>query len=272
MNVSVVTSFSVGVASFIHQEYSERDNMNVQSAGQGITQSESIAKIGKALFKVQSEMIAVSKDADNTFYKSKYATLQSVWSTLQPLLKDAELVVMQSAGSSAVESTRRVIEPGKYDKDKTIHVVDESVILMRFTTRIAHSESVEWIESIGDMPVKRLDPQGYGSAIPYSRRYCLSALLGIVVDDDDDGNAGSVKSDKKELPPPPNYVTEKKPEKKIKATERVQNFLYQSGCKTPPDKDLVIKFINPKESVETVKTDAIAERFIEEINAVVKSK
>jgi len=75
-----------------------------------------------------------------------------------------------------------------------------------------------------------------------------------------------------DLPPPPKYVTDKNPEKKVKATERVQNFLHQAGCKTPPDRDLVIKFINPKESVETVKTDAISERFIEEVNAAVTSK
>ena len=39
-------------------------------------------------------------------------------------------------------------------------------------------------------PIKN-DPQGFGSALTYARRYSLSALVGIVTEEDDDGVAAS---------------------------------------------------------------------------------
>lgn len=225
---------------------------NTQASGHGLSQSESTREISKALLAFQSEMPAVGKDASNPFYKSKYATLANIWQACQPVLARHGLIVSQSSGEA-------------YEVGKNL--------FNDFHTRVTHAESGEWIESTAAVPFGKTDPQGYGSTNTYSRRYTLSPILGIVVDDDDDGNAASGKLREKEPPPPPNYVTENpKPEKKVKAIERVQNFLFKAGCKTPKDKDLVIKHVNPNESVETVKTHAIAERFIEEVNAAIKSK
>ena len=42
------------------------------------------------------------------------------------------------------------------------------------------------------MPLAKLDPQGYGSAITYARRYALASVLGIVAGEDDDANAATV--------------------------------------------------------------------------------
>ena len=44
------------------------------------------------------------------------------------------------------------------------------------------------------MPLPKADPQGYGSALTYGRRYGLSALLGIVTEEDDDGIAAGTDS------------------------------------------------------------------------------
>lgn len=41
------------------------------------------------------------------------------------------------------------------------------------------------------MPLPKNDPQGYGSAMTYARRYGLSALIGIVTESDDDGEMAS---------------------------------------------------------------------------------
>lgn len=153
---------------------------SVTKNGHGISQSQSIQEISKALFSVQSQMMSVTKDADNTFYRAKYATLHAVWQTLQPLMKDAGLVVMQSSGDA-----RPIVIQGKAS--------EQVVLFMDFFTRITHSETGEWIQSVTEFPLGKIDPQGYGSAMTYARRYCLSALMGIVVDDDDDGNAGSGK-------------------------------------------------------------------------------
>jgi hypothetical protein len=57
-------------------------------------------------------------------------------------------------------------------------------------TRLIHSSSGQWIEAVYPLKPQKEDPQGYGSALTYARRYSLSALVGVIVDDDD-GNAAS---------------------------------------------------------------------------------
>ena len=47
------------------------------------------------------------------------------------------------------------------------------------------------------MPAVKQDPQGYGSALTYGRRYGLAAALGIVSDEDVDGNGTEGKKEDK---------------------------------------------------------------------------
>jgi hypothetical protein len=54
-------------------------------------------------------------------------------------------------------------------------------------TKIVHAETGQWQASLLTMPLPKNDPQGYGSAMTYARRYGLSALIGIVTENDDDG-------------------------------------------------------------------------------------
>jgi hypothetical protein len=35
------------------------------------------------------------------------------------------------------------------------------------------------------MPLAKLDPQGYGSAMTYARRYSMASMIGLIVEDDD---------------------------------------------------------------------------------------
>jgi hypothetical protein len=49
--------------------------------------------------------------------------------------------------------------------------------------------SGEFVSSTAQIPLGKNEPQGYGSALTYLRRYSLAALLGIVADDDDDASA-----------------------------------------------------------------------------------
>jgi hypothetical protein len=46
------------------------------------------------------------------------------------------------------------------------------------------------------VPAAKQDPQGYGSALTYARRYSLMAACGIAPEDDD-GNAGSRRTEVK---------------------------------------------------------------------------
>ena len=65
---------------------------------------------------------------------------------------------------------------------------------MGLVTKLTHAESGQWQSSLMVMPLPKADPQGYGSALTYGRRYGLSALLGIVTEEDDDGIAAGTDS------------------------------------------------------------------------------
>ena len=55
---------------------------------------------------------------------------------------------------------------------------------MCLTTRLFH-DSGEWVEDTATIPLPKNDPQGYGSAATYGRRYALAAITGLYQDDDD---------------------------------------------------------------------------------------
>lgn len=118
-----------------------------------------------ALSAAQSEVGSASKAKMNPAYKSKYADLESVWDEVQPLLGKYGLVVLILPSNSGV--TDRI------EIDYVIgHVSGQSV------------------SGTYGSPVSKQDPQGFGGAITYARRYLLMAFFGIICDDDD-GNSSS---------------------------------------------------------------------------------
>lgn len=121
--------------------------------------SESITKISAALLKAQKQITFAVKDSTNPAYRSKYADLSSVIEACKPALNDAGISFIQM--------------PAPSDGDT-----------LALTTRLLH-ESGEWIESTATCPLQKHDPQGYGSANTYLRRYCLAAAVGLYQDDDD---------------------------------------------------------------------------------------
>lgn len=123
--------------------------------------SEEISELVSALAIAQGSIQGAKKDVNNPFFKSKYADLQSVWSVARKPLSDNGLAVVQTPENS------------------------ENGVTLR--TALFHS-SGQWIASTLDLPVKKDDPQGYGSAISYARRYSLAAMIGVY-SEDDDGNA-----------------------------------------------------------------------------------
>jgi len=127
--------------------------------------STSIQELAKALSAVQKELKPAIKDADNPFFKSKYADLNSVWDSCRQPLAANGLSVVQG-NSVGLDGT----------------VIVETMLL--------HS-SGEWIQSELALPLAKHDPQGVGSAVTYGRRYGLAAMVGIVADVDDDGNHAS---------------------------------------------------------------------------------
>lgn len=133
--------------------------------------SESIAKIAPALLKAQQAITFASKDATNPHFRSKYADLPAVIDACKPALNNAGIAFLQTNSPS---------EHG--------HIA--------ITTRLLH-ESGEWIEDTATCPLPKNDPQGYGSAQTYLRRYSLASAVGLYQDDDDGQAASKPKTDLK---------------------------------------------------------------------------
>jgi len=64
------------------------------------------------------------------------------------------------------------------------------------------------------VPASKQDPQGYGSALTYARRYSLMAACGIAPEDDD-GNAASRPPPVREIAPPPAPTQQPMPEEVV---------------------------------------------------------
>ena len=123
--------------------------------------SESTKALAKALIQVQRQLQPAAKDARNPFCGNNYASLNSVMDTCRAALLTNGILLTQIP----------VPSDGSH---------------MSLETRLTHAESGEWISGTMVMPLAKNDPQTFGSAITYARRYSLSAMLGIVTEDDDD--------------------------------------------------------------------------------------
>ena len=124
--------------------------------------SDKITNLAKAMLKVQKQLRPAIKDNYNNFTQSKYATLNSVMEACSEALIDAGIWVTQY--------------PVPIEGDGK---------LLGLVTKLVHAESGEWQESLLVMPLSKNDPQGYGSALTYARRYGLSSMVGLVTEDDD---------------------------------------------------------------------------------------
>lgn len=121
-------------------------------------------QVAAALVKAQRQFGSALKTSNNPHFKSRYADLATC--------VDAVLDALNSAGIALVQQTHECADG----------VIVETVFI---------HESGETL-SAGKLhvPAGKHDPQGYGSALTYARRYSLMAACGIAPEDDD-GNAAS---------------------------------------------------------------------------------
>ena len=112
------------------------------------------------LYKVQSEIGAISKDSTNPFYKSKYFDINSLIKQVTPILEKHKLLLLQPIKDGEQYSIIFDLDGGS-------------------------------VESSLKLPTD-LDAQKIGSAITYYIRYTLQSLLGLQAEDDD-GNVASGK-------------------------------------------------------------------------------
>lgn len=194
-------------------------------------QSTEIKDLVTSLSKAQAEIKPAKKDVENAFFKSKYADLASVQEACMPFLTKNGLSVTQ-----------------------TMDFIDGKHFLI---TTLFHTTG-QWIKSIAQINPVKNDPQGFGSALTYLRRYELSAISGVS-QEDDDGNAASsgIKS------------ADKKPDLNMAydAEQNQQAYDYAlgkiNGFSSAADVDVFIKKNNsrlchlPKEKYEDVLQAAV---------------
>ena len=125
-------------------------------------------KIAAAFVKAQKAFGPALKSSTNPHFKSRYADLSACIEAVVDALNNNGIGLVQRC----------------YDNANGVMV--ETVFV---------HESGEVLEcGILQVPASKQDPQGYGSALTYARRYSLMAACGIAPEDDD-GNSASRRTE-----------------------------------------------------------------------------
>jgi hypothetical protein len=133
----------------------------VELTNREFAMSKTIGKLVEAHAKAKQEMGAgVKTDSQNSHFRNKYASLHAALEVASGPLAEQGLTIIQMPGHR------------------------------KLGTLFLH-KSGEWIWSTYALNPTKDDPQGWGSAITYARRYTLLAVVGLGPEDDDDGNAAS---------------------------------------------------------------------------------
>jgi len=122
--------------------------------------------IAKAFVAAKREFAPALKTSTNPHFRSKYADLAHCLEAVNEALLNNGIAVYQETSEDDRGVTVETVflhESGEVLRGGKLHV-----------------------------PASKQDPQGYGSALTYARRYSLQAATGIAPEDDD-GNAASRK-------------------------------------------------------------------------------
>ena len=122
--------------------------------------------IHKKMFLLQQEIGAISKDANNPFYKSKYFDINSLIKQLNPLLEKHKILLSQPTRGRKVFTILKCIE--------------------------SETSDMAWLK----IPKSITDPQKKLACITYFRRGTLTSLLGLQAEDDDGNTASGVTTQK----------------------------------------------------------------------------
>jgi hypothetical protein len=130
------------------------------------TESQTMQKIASALVKAQKAFGPALKSSSNPHFKSRYADLSACVEAVVDSLNENGIMLMQPT-----------------------HECDHGVTV---ETLFIHESGETFSAGRLHVPASKQDPQGYGSALTYARRYSLMSACGIAPEDDD-GNAASGK-------------------------------------------------------------------------------
>lgn len=125
-----------------------------------------VKNIASALVKAQKAFGPALKSSTNPHFKSKYADL-----------------------AACVEAVIDGLNANGIFLAQVCHESADGVIV---ETQLIHESGESFSAGKLHVPASKQDPQGYGSALTYARRYSLMAACGIAPEDDD-GNAAKSK-------------------------------------------------------------------------------
>ena len=126
--------------------------------------SDNISNLAASLVKAQRAFAPAFKTSTNPHFKSRYADLAAC--------VEAVIDALNANGIALVQRQ---------------HPCDGGVSI---ETVFLHESGETYSAGILTVPAAKADPQGYGSALTYARRYSLMAACGIAPEDDD-GNAAT---------------------------------------------------------------------------------
>lgn len=120
--------------------------------------------IAKAFVAAQKQFAPALKTSTNPHFKSKYADLAACVEAVIDALNSHGIALLQKP-----------------------HLCESGVTI---ETVFVHESGEQLSGGVFHTPAQKNDPQGYGSAMTYARRYSLMAACGIAPEDDD-GNSAS---------------------------------------------------------------------------------
>jgi len=174
--------------------------------------------IASALVKAQKAFGPALKTSTNPHFKSRYADLSACVEAVIEGLNANGIMLMQPCHES---------ETGVTVETLFVHESGETLSAGKL-----------------HVPAAKQDPQGYGSALTYARRYSLMAACGIAPEDDD-GNAAS---------------QQKKPVQQKLTGSAVEDFI--TTIRDSDSMDALKKaFATAFRAAEHVSDDAAAKRF-----------
>jgi hypothetical protein len=130
-------------------------------------------KASAAFVRAQAGFGAALKTSTNPHFRSRYADL-----------------------SACVEAVIDSLHKNGFALMQKTHECESGVAV---ETILMHESGEQIGGGILRVPASKQDPQGYGSALTYARRYSLMAVCGIAPEDDD-GNAASKPVKKMQIP------------------------------------------------------------------------
>jgi hypothetical protein len=159
------------------------------------------------LVKVQALVNKIHKDSTNPFHKSRYASINAILRELIPALGAEGIFLTQDIGES----------------DSCWHV--ETIVW-----DVEAGESAKQV--LGRCPIicaKANDPQAFGAAITYARRYSLQAAFSLWAADDDAESA----CDRTPAPPARHHDEDETYEGTPEQKRRLMNVMKESGISNP---------------------------------------